>query len=47
MFLAIFNAVATGVLVNSGREASAARLDELCRWFFPLLLVVGWGVAML
>ncbi len=47
VFLAIFNAVATGVLVNSGREAVAARLDRLCRWIFPLLLVIGWSVAML
>lgn len=47
VFLAILNAVATGVLLNSGREASATRLDAICRWVFPLLLVVGWGVAML
>lgn len=47
VFLAILNAVATGVLVNSGREAAAVRLDGLCRWLFPLLLVVGWSVALL
>lgn len=47
VFLAIFNAVATGVLINAGREATAARLDRTCRWLFPLLLAVGWSIALL
>ncbi len=47
VFLAILNAIITGVLANAGREATALRFDRRCRWIFPLLLLLGWGSVML
>ncbi|WP_146613023.1 hypothetical protein [Halomonas sp. SL1] len=47
VFLAILNAIVTGVLVGADREATAVRVDRLSRWLFPLLLLLGWGSVLL
>ncbi|MCK2185389.1 hypothetical protein [Halomonas getboli] len=47
VFLAILNAIVTGVLVTANREAAALRFDRQCRWLFPLLLLLGWGSVLL
>ncbi|WP_235207394.1 hypothetical protein, partial [Halomonas salina] len=47
VFLAILNAIVTGVLVGADREATAVRVDRLSRWIFPLLLLLGWGSVLL
>lgn len=46
VFGSLVQATTTTVLVMQGRPEIALKLDRTCRWFFPLLLVVTWGVIL-
>ncbi|WP_297771261.1 hypothetical protein [uncultured Roseovarius sp.] len=47
VFLAIAEALVTGLHVVNGRDASAHKIDRLARVVFPILLIGGWATLAL
>lgn len=43
VFGSLVQATATTVLVDRGKPELAMKLDHICRWLFPILLIVIWG----
>jgi hypothetical protein len=43
VFGSLVQATGTTVLVDRGKPEMAIRLDAICRWLFPILLIVIWG----
>lgn len=40
VFLALIESVATAWLIAYGKPEKALRLDQSCRWFFPVALII-------
>jgi len=47
VFLAIAEALVTGLSVVNGHEARALRIDRIARPVFPLLLLGGWAIIVM
>jgi hypothetical protein len=46
VFLSFVESVLTIYLVSIEKEAAAFKVDNICRWLFPLIFIVFWVVAI-
>ena len=46
VFLSFVESVLTIYLVSIKKEAAAFKVDDVCRWLFPLMFIVFWVVAI-
>ena len=46
VFLSFVESVLTIYLVSIGKEAAAIKVDDICRWLFPLTFIVYWIVVI-